>query len=379
VRRTIDLFTLLPTAAGWLLAPDAWLQALQQPVPQAAGPLAPVLDALMRALSFLGSDPFLLLLVVALYWCFDRTLGRDLSILLVASGAANTLLKSLFKDPRPFWRDPALGRAGAGGYGMPSGHAQESAVVYWWLARDLFREWGRRLAGILLSLLPLLIGVSRVYLGVHDAADVLAGLALGGLVLFLYHRARPGASAWLGGLSLGRHLLAALAAAAGLFGLTVLAVSFPWGTGGAHPVRAAAADAFAVDAAALYAGMAVGLWMGLALEGRRLCFRTPGRAWQRLARVAGGVAGMALLWAVTGALSDALAAAGAGDAPALLAAFAPGARLWAALTSPSAGALQGHAPAALLAGALRTGAVAFWAAYLWPWLFVRLGWAKRVC
>jgi membrane protein DedA with SNARE-associated domain/membrane-associated phospholipid phosphatase len=100
------------------------------------------------------------------------------------SAVLNQLLKGLFARPRPFFEHPLLIESS---YSFPSGHAMESFVVYGMLAYFAvlaLRTWKARVAAAFgAALLVMLIGFSRMYLGVHYFSDVLAGYAAGGVWL----------------------------------------------------------------------------------------------------------------------------------------------------------------------------------------------------
>ena len=103
----------------------------------------------------------------------------------VAGGAAlNQLLKALFGRPRPYFEHPLVLETS---YSFPSGHAMEALVLYGMLAYFAvltFRTWRIRTAIVFgAALLVLLIGFSRMYLGVHYFSDVVAGYAAGGVWL----------------------------------------------------------------------------------------------------------------------------------------------------------------------------------------------------
>ena len=102
--------------------------------------------------------------------------------------------KRIYARPRPL----GLGGHVDGSYAFPSGHATVSAAVCCTLAYVLWREglMNRWTALALAVLVPLLVGVSRLYLNVHWATDVLGGWSVGVLIaalsaaLYDHHRRR---------------------------------------------------------------------------------------------------------------------------------------------------------------------------------------------
>ena len=69
-------------------------------------------------------------------------------------------------------------------YSFPSLHATASILLYGWLSFYLWKQ-GRQRKAIALLLVPLLISLSRIYLGVHWFSDVVAGLFFGGAWLLM--------------------------------------------------------------------------------------------------------------------------------------------------------------------------------------------------
>jgi membrane-associated phospholipid phosphatase len=101
------------------------------------------------------------------------------------SAVLNQLLKGFFQRPRPHFAHPLVVESS---YSFPSGHAMESFVVYGMLAYLAvllwLRSWEARVAVICgAALVVVLIGFSRMYLGVHYFSDVVAGYAAGGVWL----------------------------------------------------------------------------------------------------------------------------------------------------------------------------------------------------
>jgi glycerophosphoryl diester phosphodiesterase len=154
----------------------SWELALVRDAQTLAGP---ALTALMRGLSLLGTEYGYLVLLPLIYWCVDKSRGLRIGILVFLSSVVNLRLKLIFAQPRPYDLDPSLGMVKESGYGLPSGHAQ-TTTVFWGSVQVLFRPpWSLVLAIVL----PFLVGLSRIYLGVHFPTDVIAGWAIGATML----------------------------------------------------------------------------------------------------------------------------------------------------------------------------------------------------
>jgi undecaprenyl-diphosphatase len=110
-------------------------------------------------------------------------LGLPIAATLAAAGALNWALKLLFAVPRPEAHRLII----EPGFSFPSGHAM-SAAAFIGIAVLLFMRYlpkGRHgvalktLVSILALLFVLAVGLSRVYLGVHNPSDIMAGYAMG--------------------------------------------------------------------------------------------------------------------------------------------------------------------------------------------------------
>lgn len=137
----------------------------------------------MRDVTSLGSFVVLGLLVVliALFLIMSRRVRTALFLVVaVVSGSIlSTVLKTMFNRPRP----DLTGIAKVFTASFPSGHATVSAVVYLTLGALLAGTAESRPLRIFFVsaavLLTLIVGISRLYLGVHYPTDVAAGWALG--------------------------------------------------------------------------------------------------------------------------------------------------------------------------------------------------------
>ncbi|MDR0568286.1 MAG: phosphatase PAP2 family protein [Spirochaetaceae bacterium] len=124
------------------------------------------------------------LVMVGILWCVDEKKGIRLGMLAIFSLWLNGISKNLLKQPRPYHLDPSVGRGVETSYGIPSGHAQITAVfaipLAVWLGGKSGR--GRLIAYSGAAALNLIAGFTRVYLGLHFPTDIFAGWLLGGLI-----------------------------------------------------------------------------------------------------------------------------------------------------------------------------------------------------
>jgi membrane-associated phospholipid phosphatase len=126
-------------------------------------------------LTTLGDTAFLLAILLALYWFYDRDQGAIALAVFLGGVLLITGLKTAIGLPRP----PESVRAVAeGGYGFPSGHAFGATVGFGLLAL-VFRRPRRSLRIALAAAAVLIVATSRVAIGVHYAVDVIAGVAVG--------------------------------------------------------------------------------------------------------------------------------------------------------------------------------------------------------
>jgi membrane-associated phospholipid phosphatase len=145
---------------------------------------SPPLTFFMKLITGLGSAQAYIFLIPLVYWCYDEKKALRLGTAVLISAWLNFSLKFLLNQPRPFFAayDPALGMIGESLGGFPSGHAQNSLVL-WVIAAS----WGKKKWYFAIAaLFCLLISFSRIYLGVHFPTDILGGWVLGGLVLCVY-------------------------------------------------------------------------------------------------------------------------------------------------------------------------------------------------
>lgn len=162
----------------------ALLLAFRDPADPGAAPGPPWLPGIMRDITALGGVAALTLVVLstAIYFLLVGKKGAALFVLVAVTGgtAISHGLKALFDRPRPELVPNAPVELTAS---FPSGHAMLSAVTYLTLGVLLTRiEAPRRVHAFFLAVavvVTVLVGISRVYLGVHWPTDVLAGWCLG--------------------------------------------------------------------------------------------------------------------------------------------------------------------------------------------------------
>ena len=118
----------------------------------------------------------------------NKKIGLTISVNLAMASGINFLLKNILQRPRP----TEFRLIDESGYSFPSGHSMVSMAFYGFLIYLIYKYvMNKKLKLILISLLSLLIfliGISRIYLGVHYTSDVIGGFLIAISYLIIYTR-----------------------------------------------------------------------------------------------------------------------------------------------------------------------------------------------
>ena len=145
---------------------------------------SPRLTAVMRAVSYMGKVRTLVILGtgVAAVMLYLRAFRSTAIFLITMAGEImlEVTLKATYQRARP---EPFFDLPPPESYSFPSGHALGSLCFYgilaWIVVRRIQDKRIKTAIAVLTAIFILLIGLSRVYLGVHYPSDVLAGFVAG--------------------------------------------------------------------------------------------------------------------------------------------------------------------------------------------------------
>lgn len=271
-----------------------------------------VMDKVMLFFTFFGEETCCILLLIGVYWCWNKRLGEYMLFSLYTAMSLNGLMKDLICRPRPFLNENFsdlryLKTKGllvdtehlSDSWSFPSGHSQTAGSIYGSLMNGR-RPWVK-ICGVVIILLVM---TSRVYLGVHYPTDTIVGAVLGLLC------------AWVCGLLFRRfyqHRILLLGAAVLLSGLMLLV----------NP------SGDSIKTLAMGVGAVLGMW----LEDGLVEFRSANGFFGGALRL---VVGFVLIMAIRIGLKAVL-------------------------------------PDMMWCHALRYGLMGFFSTFLWPWVFTKLG------
>lgn len=169
---------------GWEISFITWIQSFENPI----------LNKFAVFIT-LFSEPYFMILIIGLfYWCIDKKAGRRISLCLSSGMMFGTLIKAVVLRKRPYmdhkevkciraaYPEEDIYSSVEQGYSFPSIHATMSLSIYGSVARNV-KKYALKVVCILI---PLLVGLSRPYLGVHYPTDVIVGWLLGLLVIVLF-------------------------------------------------------------------------------------------------------------------------------------------------------------------------------------------------
>ena len=298
--------------------------------------MSPVLDGVMKFFSFLGTIEFYLLLIPFVYWVISAKTGFRLLLVLISTDFVVLGFKQLLHQPRPYWIGDVKRLAEETSYGIPSSHASDSLAVWGYLAYRLKKDWLWALSIVVV----LMIGISRLYLAVHFPTDVLAGWLIGLVMIVIFAKGDKWVSSRLEKLSTAGQIGTG-------FAVSVLMVLVGWVIGLLIAPSLDPPDwaQFALQARSLFhyftlAGALFGAATGYALMRTHANFQVRGAGWQIILRYLLGIAGLLVIYFGLDVLFGLLAA----DESAI----------------------------GLVLRYIRYSAVAFWAIFGAPWVFLKL-------
>ena len=158
---------------------------------------SPFFDMFFEAITFFAEQYIALLILGIVFWCMRKEFSVPFCLTAVSSYSINTMFKNIFRIERPYvsletstaYAPHGVKESGklfvlrghtATGYSFPSGHTQFAVSAYGALGFYFKKIWR-----ILAIIAILLVGISRMYLGVHTIYDVLGAVIIGSLWTWL--------------------------------------------------------------------------------------------------------------------------------------------------------------------------------------------------
>lgn len=146
------------------------------------------LDIFMSFMTRFGGKEIIFSVAFAVsFYLFIKKRYKFLGVLLASlatAGVAVEIMKKIFARERP---DQIYALVSGDGFGFPSGHSTLALVFYGILVYFIFvsdNKLSHKISALIIGvLLTVLVGCSRMYLGVHWPSDVLGGYILGGGLL----------------------------------------------------------------------------------------------------------------------------------------------------------------------------------------------------
>ena len=149
-----------------------------------------VTTTIMKIFTFFGSTIFIVILSIILFIIFIILKQKDKAFktagAIIISTIINNIIKIIIQRPRPEYITVVEKT-----FSYPSGHTMASTTLYgillYLLLKSNLNKTYKIGFGIILGNLPLLVGISRIYLGAHFFTDVFGGYLLSGLILTIVY------------------------------------------------------------------------------------------------------------------------------------------------------------------------------------------------
>lgn len=145
----------------------------------------PFISEIMLFVTRFGDELAFLVTALILFWCIDKSRGYYTLAVGFIGTLLNQFLKLWFRIPRPWVRDENFtileeAREAASGYSFPSGHTQNAVGTFGSIAYTSKKHWVQAV----MIVIAVLVGFSRMYIGVHTPADVLVSAVIASVLIF---------------------------------------------------------------------------------------------------------------------------------------------------------------------------------------------------
>jgi len=192
-----SLLLFIPFGLGLYVALTECISGFERGVFDLLRNLAPAMDIPFRGITELGSAVGVIIITVLIFVItaitrkYFFTVGLPVAITVIISRIVNITLKNVLDRPRPEFKVIFADESS-----FPSGHSQNNMALYICLLLCLLLvvtapRW-RLILKVAFIALPLLIGITRIYFGVHYISDVIAGWSMGAFIAivinYLYFR-----------------------------------------------------------------------------------------------------------------------------------------------------------------------------------------------
>ena len=157
-----------------------WEVGLIEWIQKTLGSLNSVVGA---ALSFIGGEIGLLLVLLIVLFCWKNESGKRMALIVAAVNTWLPMIKAAVTRPRPYMEYPdrvqgvadfgnsaSIDDVAAQGYSFPSTHSASTTALFIPLAQEVKKKW----MWITAVVISFLVGVSRAVNGMHYPTDILA-------------------------------------------------------------------------------------------------------------------------------------------------------------------------------------------------------------
>ncbi|MDA3845945.1 MAG: phosphatase PAP2 family protein [Vallitaleaceae bacterium] len=147
--------------------------------------MSPTLDQIMIWVTMFAEEAMIIGLLTFIFWNIDKVAAKRIGFVLITSMTLNNIIKDLFNYDRPIGEEGiiSLRTETATGQAFPSGHTQVATTFYVSMGLWFKKNWLVTL-GIVIGLI---VGFSRVYLGLHYPKDVVVGFVLALIISLVFY------------------------------------------------------------------------------------------------------------------------------------------------------------------------------------------------